>query len=462
MKNQQKMRRGVAGILLAGILLTACGSTVEEAVDGAKEPTPQGTTVPTGTAEFDENAAKAVLLAAKPSYPTTSTEAALSEAYMKGLTAFTDQITGEVLATLEGNACFSPVSLYFPLAMTAIGAKGETLAELSALLGTEALDEATVLAETQKLFQRLYRDVETENATEPKLLLANSLWLNERVAFDQSFLEKGTTYLYQTLFQTDFTNPATPELMSAWISDNTNGLLKPQIELSNPELVLLYLINTLYFKAAWRDTFHEGANSSEDFTRADGSLVTAEYMNRGQRTQSYRVEEDYTGYSLYLQGAEDLRVTFLLPAKGLTPRELLANYGIEALLSDVHSENSRMVNCKLPKFDFSTKIPLNEAVQALGVTAAFDPNRADFLGMIAPTETDLVPYISQILQETKISIDEDGIEGAAYTMIEMMSSSSMPEPVVALDFFLDRPFLFAVHTEDGIVLFAGVIDDPTA
>jgi serpin B len=69
--------------------------------------------------------------------------------------------------------------------------------------------------------------------------------------------------------------------------------------------------------------------------------------------------------------------------------------------------------------------------------------------------------IDDVLHETFLSIDEDGIEAAAATIVLMVATGApidQPVPVV-----LDRPFLFRiVDDESGTPLFAGRIMDPTA
>ena len=54
-----------------------------------------------------------------------------------------------------------------------------------------------------------------------------------------------------------------------------------------------------------------------------------------------------------------------------------------------------------------------------------------------------------------VEVDEQGVTGAAYTMLAMAEAAMrMDEP---LDITFDRPFLFLVTAEDGSLLFSGVV-----
>jgi serpin B len=69
--------------------------------------------------------------------------------------------------------------------------------------------------------------------------------------------------------------------------------------------------------------------------------------------------------------------------------------------------------------------------------------------------------LDKALHETWLSIDEEGIEAAAATVLTvMLTSAPVEEPVPVT---LDRPFLFRIIDDmSGATLFAGRIMDPTA
>ena len=90
----------------------------------------------------------------------------------------------------------------------------------------------------------------------------------------------------------------------------------------------------------------------------------------------------------------------------------------------------------------------------LGVRTCFTGG-ADFSAM-----TDTPAHISRVLQESHIGVDENGVTAAAYTMIVMAKSAAIHSERERVDFHLTRPFLYAIESRDGTVLFIGTVTSP--
>lgn len=114
------------------------------------------------------------------------------------------------------------------------------------------------------------------------------------------------------------------------------------------------------------------------------------------------------------------------------------------------------VRLTMPKFEFRTQTGLNVPLLTLGMTTPFDPSAADFSGMT--TQESL--FISEVIHEAFIKVDEEGTEAAAATAVVMeLTAAPAIEPV---ELTLDRPFLFAIRDRDtGTILFLGRVTDPT-
>lgn len=95
------------------------------------------------------------------------------------------------------------------------------------------------------------------------------------------------------------------------------------------------------------------------------------------------------------------------------------------------------------------------ALRELGMTSAFVPLTADFSGMTK--EEDL--FISDVLHQAFIAVDEKGTEAAAATAVVMEATSA---PSLNVELRVDRPFLFAISDDEtGTILFLGRVLDPT-
>ena len=117
----------------------------------------------------------------------------------------------------------------------------------------------------------------------------------------------------------------------------------------------------------------------------------------------------------------------------------------------LHSgENKKAdVDLMVPKFGFQDRTNLEEILQSLGVQTCFT-GMADF----SPV------YISRVLQESRIDVDENGVAAAAYTLVAMAKGAAIPAEREKVDFHLDRPFLYAIESRDGTVLFLGAVAEP--
>ncbi|MEG0825779.1 MAG: serpin family protein, partial [Oscillospiraceae bacterium] len=101
---------------------------------------------------------------------------------------------------------------------------------------------------------------------------------------------------------------------------------------------------------------------------------------------------------------------------------------------------------------------LNDILGQMGMTDAFDANRADFSGLGTCREGNL--FISQVLHKTKITLDEKGTKAGAVTAVEMRCGAAAVEPKQVI---LDRPFYFMiVDSALSLPLFMGTVNSLAA
>ena len=109
------------------------------------------------------------------------------------------------------------------------------------------------------------------------------------------------------------------------------------------------------------------------------------------------------------------------------------------------------VNWSVPKFDLHDSLKLNDALQALGVTDAFDENKADFTPL-----TEQPAYVESVNQAARVKINEEGVEAAAYTEVDVNATAAPPRELPEEEMNLNRPFLFVIW-KDGAPLFVGAV-----
>jgi serpin B len=114
------------------------------------------------------------------------------------------------------------------------------------------------------------------------------------------------------------------------------------------------------------------------------------------------------------------------------------------------------VTLTLPKFKIQgATFSVKDALKTLGATAVFDPKSADLSGIAIPPPPDQYLYISDVLHQAFISVDEKGTEAAAATGAMGMTATAVPDlPSVAL--VINQPFIFLIRDNaTGAVVFLG-------
>lgn len=362
----------------------------------------------------------------------------VDEAFYQSMDRFAYKTACELLDGAD-NGAYSPVSLYYALALACLGAEGETRAQLLALMGAEDTDY--LAQQAGSLYRSLYS--EGENAT---LKLANSIWLAKDAHFRDSYKSAAAGQLYASVRQADFADPNTGKAIGKWVGDNTGGLLSGPVEVdANTQALLL---NTVYFIGQWADSFMAENDVRGAFHTAAGDMQ-ATYMCKASQGE-FALGDGWKRASLALNNGA---MTFVLPDEGVDVGQLLASP--EALADALHGgeEHDGEVYWQVPKFDMAAELELIPALKRLGVVDAFD-GRANFAGM-----AEEALYIDSALQKTRVKIDEKGVSAAAYTQLGMMR---MALPAERTEMTLDRPFLYAITAEDGTLLFVGVCAQPAA
>ena len=348
-----------------------------------------------------------------------------------------------------GNKNLSPVSVYIALSMAAEGARGETQGELLALLGAQ---DATDMRRTA---QELLSSLEVRGET-GEIALADSLWLgeqDERVRFYEAYLDVLRDSYGAEARSVRFGDPAAGAAIAGWIREKT----REKVQVSEDAMqfdgdTLAVLINTVFLKDGWREPFNEERTEQGTFHRSNGKPKKVDYMRRTDRNGTIVRGDGFLRYALPLN--EVGRMVFVLPDEGVSLESLLGSP--ESMEKLLHSgENKKAdVDLMVPKFGFQDRTDLEEILQSLGVRTCFT-GMADFSGM-----TDTPVYISRVLQESRIDVDENGVAAAAYTLVAMAKGAAIPVEREKIDFHLTRPFLYAIESRDGTVLFLGTVAEP--
>ena len=340
--------------------------------------------------------------------------------------------------------CWSPFSVASALGLLAHGAAGETRAQLLGLLGD--LDELTaLLARASRLDDPGYDE------QRPVIAVSNTLWADARIRVEQAFAEQLAAWPGGSVRNAPF--QAEPEkarqAINADVAETTRRLIS---ELIPPGAIrsdtVSALVNALYLRGAWRSRFTEGATVPRPFHAPAGTVEVP--TMRLESMVGYAATDGWQVVALPAAGGVEAIV--LLPDADLAGAE--PRLTAQSLATLLAAPGPQQLLLYLPRIKIKTSAELSGPVRALGVRQVFT-DHADLRAM-SPDPL----YAQQILHESVLKIDEQGLEGAAATaiMIGITSFSPPPRPVIVT---VDRPFLLLVRQQrTGAVYFLARVTDP--
>lgn len=382
---------------------------------------------------------------AKPTYPSkTSFETTKGSQYQglkldfdfyMALNTFSYQSSSLILDESQ-NQMYSPISLYMALSMLAEGCTDGTLDEILKVLNVK--DLKVLRTENQKLFQKLYFENEVG-----KLMFANSIWLNKDHEYVESTLKLLAKYYYAYSYSLDFTDQANGKQIGSWIKKHTGGKLGDENFPLNPN-TLVILINTIYFYDEWKTQFSTTSTVNKPFygDKVENVPFMIEMINT-----LYLKKDNHAIAALSFKNNSNM--IFVLPDKNTSINDILENPDIYNDIFDLKDAESKEVHFEIPKFSYKSKYDLIPTLNEMGIKKAF--GNADLQNLLKESG-----YVSQVIQESSIVVDEKGCEATAYTQISVDTSL----PAKEVEFKLNRPFLYAITSPEGLLLFIGVVNNP--
>ena len=288
---------------------------------------------------------------------------------------------------------------------------------------------------------------------------ANSLWGQRDLGWEQVFLDALARNYGAGMRLVNYrTDPAGAELLiNAWTSGTTLGKIPrliPPGTLDN--LTRLVLVNAIHFRAPWEEPFEKPATRRRPFVTEDGAHVEVDMMSHDLRRAAVASGPGWRAARLnYIGGDIAMAVVVPDPEVPLAAVEESFDGPMLSQLLDGFRP-VKAIRVEMPRWTFRVQSHLNEHLKALGMPTAFDQYNADLSGMTTQEQM----YISHVLHEAFIAVDEDGTEAAAATAVVVRTLSAQRPPSLVLT--ADRPFMFVLFdVETATPLFIGRVSQPT-
>jgi serine protease inhibitor len=388
-----------------------------------------------------------------PKQPPTADATGSTDQGIKDVVSANNQFAFELYSELskseKGNLFYSPYSISAALAMTYEGASGKTADEMKSVFH---FPESNILRPN---FAAIYNELNQPNK-DYELKTGNALWVQVDYPLLADYTSKVEKYYGGKAANLDFITQTEQSRLTinSFIEQQTNGKIKDLIPSGAlNSLTRLVLTNAIYFKGTWEWEFDKYSTNEQDFKITPTNSVKAQmmHMNPEKAMFNYANTNGLEILELPYKG-EKISMLILLPVANL---DALQSSLTAKKLTEYKSQmqQTKLGGIYLPKFEFDTKYFMKDTLSSLGMPTAFS-DQADFSGMDGRPDL----YISSVIHQAYVKVDEKGTEAAAATAVIMMAKSAAPSKV----FRADHPFIFIIQdTETGNILFMGRVTDPT-
>lgn len=366
----------------------------------------------------------------------------------EGLNRFATAAYAKLAAGHSNNLIFSPYSLHVALTMAAAGARGETERQLATVLGGTAGERAR---NAQKIGTSL---AAAQRSGDVSLLIANRAWIDRSFTVLPDYAAELKEQFGAGFAAADFHNDPTGagRAIDAWVADRTRnritGLIGGNLLPMNTAMVLA---NAIYFYGPWDTRFQRSDTRAEPFWLSEGRSAEVPMMFVQLEGVQYGESDGVQMLSIPYRGGR-FRMLVLLPQPGgLSALERkLAEKGSSVFRVDRVAES---VNLSLPRFESGNTLTAAPLIAALGAPDVFGPD-ADLSGI----SRDKRLSISRVLHAARITVNEEGTEAAAATVMALAAASG---PDQSIEFRADHPFIYAIYDRGTrAILFLGRVMDP--
>lgn len=354
------------------------------------------------------------------------------------------------------NTFFSPTSIGMALQMTGRGAKGETLKQMNETMHVDGLD---VGASNRKLLDSL------SGRDDVKLRIGNAIWTDPAsINLNKEFAAEIGKQFDAEVNSLSFTDPKTKDIINGWISEKTETKIPQMLEELDPSVVAL-LANAIYFKGDWSYRFDREKTIKADFTRVDGSTQQVDMMKSDKLKFRYTQTDDVQVVALPYgpAPAEDkpgpqpaVNMWLVVPLPGKSLDTVVENLDSKTFAAWQQKASRMEGTVELPRFKMKWRKELQNDLPKLGMVDAFG-SKADFSGFEEGSVGPNGLYISKVLHEAIIEVNEEGTVAAAATVVAMQRKG-VPRTFKVR---CDRPFLLVIADDKtGSIMFIGTVYKP--
>ncbi|XP_044732775.1 intracellular coagulation inhibitor 1-like [Chrysoperla carnea] len=375
----------------------------------------------------------------------------------------------------------SPINIAEALMLLWLGSNGQTFNEIANVMEFQN-KSFNIYNQSQTLheqFGRMLQSLEPKNKEEPQLSTASALFVQDGFPIGQKYSQIAKEVYRSNVTHLDFANKnvEAQKFINAWVSNNTNGLIKEILSTPPVPTTKILLTTALYFKGLWEHPFASELTHRAEFYlngKADAkNFVMVDYMVNFE-VFKYTYNKDLESEVLCLPYKGGTASMYIIAPKKSSIKKIqqvekkLTTSVIENL---INSLKPMQIGILMPKMEFESTISLSSTLKQLGLTSLFNVNTSSLNvlspGFTYPNNTDQTIdevrnkvsgksplYVEEVVHKVFISINELGTEAAAITDL-LIPRGGMKK------ISLNQPFIFFIrHHGTNLNLFLSSVHVP--
>ena len=335
------------------------------------------------------------------------------------------------------NVLVSPLSIGYALSMLNEGAQENTKTQISSLLGNYKIEDT--------------------NNVENHISIANGLFIKDVY---KDTIKDEFTNVVKNKYSADviYDEFKSPDVINNWISNKTYNMIDKVIEDISSDFVLA-IANTIAIDVEWANKFECERTKEEDFTLSTGEKMKTAMMHSSDDVlyiKTNKAQGIIKSYKTY--DGNELQYIAILPNGNINQYlyEFNEDELSDLLNSAILPSKEVTINYSLPKytydFDFDN---FQNALQSLGMTDAFDSQKANFDNIT----NDI--YVSKAIHKAHIELSENGTKAAAVTVFMMDKNSAEPIQKRVINVVFDKPFVYLIKDKSSNnIWFFGTVNEP--
>eukprot|EP00091_Calanus_sinicus_P024923 TRINITY_DN922_c0_g1_i2.p1 TRINITY_DN922_c0_g1~~TRINITY_DN922_c0_g1_i2.p1 ORF type:complete len:455 (-),score=111.63 TRINITY_DN922_c0_g1_i2:93-1457(-) len=360
-----------------------------------------------------------------------------------GIRTFTNRFLQDLESSSPSNFVFSPYSLHSVFTQLLLGSAGRTRSELQTTLGVSA----------SNLTVNQYSQITTGLRSGPsKLSVANHLAVARGFKPKQEFRKILADGFGSDIKEYDFATDKDNSVrkINNLVLEKTNGKVEDLLlEQDIDELTRLVLINAVYFKAVWKQSFDAEETFESGFQSPVAGNINTEYMNMEAKVRI--LEDPLNGVEILELPYADSSKSMLFILPNSTTNDISSRIG-GINLADIRRQPQVDTIVTIPKFSMKYQTYLKEKMKNLGAADVF--SQSANLRRISDQPLAATEGVHQAF----IEVNEEGTEAAGATAVVVGLRTARRKR----QFFANRPFLFMVYDfSHNVPLFAGKVVDPS-